>query len=174
MQMVDSRHSVAGATRAGGSATRNENHDSPPPPPPPYTVEQFFMQFLGSQRNMENMQQNMEAVLRNIANNTHHGLHQGGHEVNQYSNFKEFMDMRPPIFKEAAEPLEADEWINTMEQKFHVLRLTEELKTEYASHQLQGPTGYGGPITAPLFLPIHLSLGRGSQLLFVGIIFHLG
>jgi hypothetical protein len=32
--------------------------------------------------------------------------------------------------------LDADEWINTVEQKFHVLRLTEELKTEYASHQM--------------------------------------
>jgi hypothetical protein len=46
------------------------------------------------------------------------------------------MDTRPPIFKEATEPLEADEWINTMEQKFCVLRLIEELKTEYAAYQL--------------------------------------
>jgi hypothetical protein len=61
------------ATEAGGSATRNETHD-PPPPPPAYTTEQFFAQFLGSQRNMENMQQNMEAVLRNIVDNTHRGL----------------------------------------------------------------------------------------------------
>ena len=44
------------------------------------------------------------------------------------------MATRPPIFKEAAEPLEADEWINTMEQKFRVLRLIEELKTEYDAH----------------------------------------
>jgi hypothetical protein len=28
-----------------------------------------------------------------------------------------------------------------MEDKFHVLRMTEVLKTEYAAHQLQGPTG---------------------------------
>ena len=49
------------------------------------------------------------------------------------------MDTKPPIFKEVVEPLEADEWINTMEQKFRLLRLTEELKTEYAAHQLQGP-----------------------------------
>jgi hypothetical protein len=49
------------------------------------------------------------------------------------------MEMRPPIFKEVLEPMEADEWINTMEQKFHVLRLMEELKTKYATHQLQGP-----------------------------------
>jgi hypothetical protein len=45
------------------------------------------------------------------------------------------MDTKPPIFKEAVEPFEVDEWINTMEQKFCLLRLTESLKMEYASHQ---------------------------------------
>jgi hypothetical protein len=44
------------------------------------------------------------------------------------------MDTKPPIFKEAAEPLDAEEWINTMEDTFHVLRMTEVLKTEYAAH----------------------------------------
>jgi hypothetical protein len=51
------------------------------------------------------------------------------------------MDTRPPIFKEAKKPLDAEEWINTMEDKFRVLRLTKVLKTEYAAHQLQGPAG---------------------------------
>jgi hypothetical protein len=81
----------------------------------------------------------MEAALRNIADNTRRGLNQGRHEVNQYSSFKKFMDTRPPIFKEAIEPLDAQEWINTMEDKFRVLRMTEVLKIEYAAHQLQGP-----------------------------------
>jgi len=53
----------------------------------------------------------------------------------------DFMDTKPPVFKEALEPLEADEWINTMEQKFRLLRMTEELVAEYAAHQLQGPAG---------------------------------
>ena len=90
---------------------------------------------------MEQMQRNMEAALRNIADNTRHGDNQGGHEVNQYSSFKGFMDTKPPVFKEAVEQLEANEWINTMEQKFRLLRMTEELKAEYAAHQLQGPAG---------------------------------
>jgi hypothetical protein len=72
MQMPNT-HIVYDATEVGGSATGNENRD-PPPPPPSYTVEQFFVQFLGSQRNMKNMQQNIEVVLRNIANNTRRGL----------------------------------------------------------------------------------------------------
>jgi hypothetical protein len=83
----------------------------------------------------------MEVELRNIANNTRHGQPQEAHGVNQYSGFKDFMDTRPLIFKEAVEPLEVDEWINTMEQKFCLLRLSDDLKIEYAAHQLQGPTG---------------------------------
>jgi len=64
---------------------------------------------------MEQMQRNMEVALRNIADNTHRGDNQGGREVNQYSSFNDFMDTKPPVFKEAMEPLEADEWINTMD-----------------------------------------------------------
>jgi hypothetical protein len=74
MQMsANTRRTIFDATEAGGSAIVNENHD-PPPPPLPYTAEQFFTQFLGSQRNMESMQQNMKATLHNIADNTRHGL----------------------------------------------------------------------------------------------------
>jgi hypothetical protein len=82
----------------------------------------------------------MEDFLRTIANNVQCSNNQGGENgVNQYSNFKDFMDIRPPIFKEATEPLDAEEWINTMEDKFGVLRLMEVLKTKYAAQQLQGP-----------------------------------
>jgi hypothetical protein len=127
MQMSNTHRTVYDAAEAGGSATRNENRDPPPPPPPPYIVEQFFAQFLGSQRHMDGMQQNVEVALRHIANNTRRGLNPGGHEANQYSSFKDFMDTKPPIFKEAIEPLDAEEWINTMEDKFHVLRMIEVL-----------------------------------------------
>jgi len=90
---------------------------------------------------MDGMKRKMEEALCHIADNTRHNHNLGGHEMNQNSTFKDFMDTKPPIFKEAIEPLEADEWINTLEQKFRLLRLTEELKIEYAAHQLQGPTG---------------------------------
>jgi len=49
------------------------------------------------------------------------------------------MDTKPPSFREAEEPLQAEEWLNTVEQKFCLLRLTEGLKAEYAAHELQGP-----------------------------------
>ena len=52
------------------------------------------------------------------------------------SSFKDFQDTKPPIFKEAEELLQANEWLNMIEQKFHLLRFTEHLKAEYSSHQL--------------------------------------
>ena len=139
MQMVQTRGGAnsnpgLGAGSFGGGAQRNEERVRSPPPPPSYTADVFFPQFLESQRNMEQMQRNMEEALRNIADNTCRGDNQGGREVNQYSSFKDFMYTKPLVFKEALEPLEADEWINTMEQKFRLLRMTEELKAEYAAH----------------------------------------
>ena len=81
----------------------------------------------------------MEETLCLIAQNTTHAhQQQQGPESNQYSSFKDFLDTKPPIFKVAKEPLQADEWLNTIEQKFHLLRVTEHQKVEYASHQLQG------------------------------------
>jgi hypothetical protein len=152
MQMTNTRRTTYEATKtggngagAGGSGENNVNHNEPHPephlpPPLPLTAEVFFAQFLRSQRNAEQSQKNMEDFLCTIANNVQRGNNQGGgNGVNQYSNFKDFMDTRLPIFKEATEPLDAEEWINIMEDKFRVLRLTEVLKTEYVAHQLQGP-----------------------------------
>jgi hypothetical protein len=80
-----------------------------------------------------------DAMRLLVNRDARHG-HQGP-EPNQHSDFKEFLDTKPPLFKEAEEPLQADEWLNTIEQKFHLLCLTMELKTEYVSHQLHGPAG---------------------------------
>ena len=67
----------------------------------------------------------------------HHGCDQRLEpEPNQHNNFKYFMDTKLPFFNEVVEPLEAEEWINTLDQKFRLLRLSEELKTEYVAHQL--------------------------------------
>jgi hypothetical protein len=145
--MYEAAETGGNGVGAGGSGGNNVNHIEPHPephlpPPPPLTVEVFFAQLLGSQRNTEQSQKNMEDFLRTIANNVQRDNNQGGgNRANQYNSFKDFMDTRPPIFKEATEPLDAEEWINNMEDKFRVLRLTEVLKTEYAAHQLQGPAG---------------------------------
>ena len=89
-------------------------------------------------------QHSMGEVLRGLAQNADHGRGRDqcqGPKPNQFSTFKDFLDTKPPIFKEVEEPLQADKWLNTIEQKFHLLRVTKHLEVEYASHQLQGPAG---------------------------------
>ena len=62
----------------------------------------------------------MEETLRLITQNTAHVRQQ--HQwpkLNQYSSFKDFQDTKPPIFKEAKEPLQVDEWLNTIEHSVY-------------------------------------------------------
>jgi hypothetical protein len=56
MQMVSTHLINTRVGGASGSGNQEGNEDVPLPPPPPYTQEQFFVQILGAQRNMENLQ----------------------------------------------------------------------------------------------------------------------
>ena len=80
-------------TRSNGAAGGD---DDLPPPPPPTPTELMAILAEG--------QRTMAEALRTIANRDGRGPRQGS-EPNQYSDFKDFLDMKPPIFKEAEEPL---------------------------------------------------------------------
>ena len=81
------------------ASSSHDGNDGDLPPPPSSSAQEFFAQFLGSQRTMEE-------ALHLIAQNTARGHpQQQGAEPNQHNTFKEFMDTKPPIFKVAEEPL---------------------------------------------------------------------
>jgi hypothetical protein len=52
----------------------------------------------------------------------------------------EFSKTRPLLFVKAEEPLEVDEWIRVMEQKFGLIWCTKTQKPLFAVQQLRGPT----------------------------------
>jgi hypothetical protein len=52
--------------------------------------------------------------MRQLVNRDDRHVHQGS-KPNQYSSFKDFMDTKLPIFREAKEPLQVDEWLSTIE-----------------------------------------------------------
>ena len=119
---------------AGCSGLNGHDNEDLPPPPPPTLAELMAMLAEG--------QRAMGEAMRTMAQQVTQGMHQlQGAEPNQYSDFKEFLDTKLPIFKEVEEPLQVEKWLNTLEQKFQLLRLTEPMKTKYASHQLEGPVG---------------------------------
>ena len=60
-------------------------------------------------------QSNQNMVQRNCGRNHNR----------QEATYVDFIDTRPPVFTKADEPLEADDWLRTMEQKFDLIPCTE-------------------------------------------------
>jgi hypothetical protein len=55
------------------------------------------------------------------------------------TSYLDFSETHPPLFVKAEDPLEADEWIRVIEQKFRLLRCSETQKPLFAAQQLRGP-----------------------------------
>jgi hypothetical protein len=55
--------------------------------------------------------------------------------------YLDFLVTHQPLFSEATNPLEADNWLNTTKSKFGLLHCIEFQKTLYAAQQLQGSVG---------------------------------
>jgi hypothetical protein len=54
------------------------------------------------------------------------------------TTYMEFLETRPPLFIKEEEPLEADEWVRVIEQKFGLIRCIETQKPLFAAQQLRG------------------------------------
>ena len=115
-------------SRGTRGAENRANMNPPPPPPPPPNPAELMQIMVESQRLLT---ETINQMANQGGRNAQHGP-----APNQYSSFKDFMDTKPPSFREAEEPLQVEEWLNTVEQKFCLLRLTDSLKAEYAAHQL--------------------------------------
>ena len=107
--MTHTRKGADGDDAGGSGSCGNDNEDLPPPPHP--TPAEMMAQLMEIQRSMGE-------VLRGLVQNA--GLGRGrdqhqGPEPNQFSTFKDFLDTKPPTFKEVEEPLQEDEWLNTIE-----------------------------------------------------------
>jgi hypothetical protein len=63
------------------------------------------------------------------------GYPQGPRET----SYLDFSETCPPLFVKAEDPLEADEWIRVIEQKFGLLWCSETQKPLFAAQQLRGP-----------------------------------
>jgi hypothetical protein len=131
-------------TRAhDGAGTSHGREDTPNPPPVPPTLAEAIAALVDA--TVDNTR-----FLREMAGNQfqQHGGRappQGPRET----SFLEFLETRPPLFVKAEDPLEADERIRVMEQKFRLVCCTETQKPLFAAQQLRGPasTWWGNFIT---------------------------
>ena len=64
-----------------------------------------------------------------------------GQNNNHDARFKlaDFQRTKPPNFDQAADPIEADDWLKTMEKKLEIARCDEADKVPFVTHYLEGP-----------------------------------
>jgi hypothetical protein len=122
-------------TRAHDSAgTSRGREDTPNPPPiPPMLVEAIAA--------LVNATTDNTCFLCEMAGNQFQ--QQGGSAPPQgpcETTYLDFSEMCPPLFVKAEDPLEADEWIRVMEQKFGLIRCIETHKPLFTAQQLRGST----------------------------------
>jgi hypothetical protein len=107
-------------TRAHDSAcTSHGREDTPNPPPVPPTLAEAIAALVNA--TVDNTR-----FLREMAGNQfqQHGGRappQGPRET----SYLDFSETRPSLFVKAEDPLEADEWVRVMEQKFGLIRCIE-------------------------------------------------
>ena len=65
----------------------------------------------------------------------------GRNHNRQEATYVDFTDTRPPVFTKVDEPLETDDWLQTIEQKFDLIPCTEMQKPMFAAQQLRGAAG---------------------------------
>jgi hypothetical protein len=82
-------------------------------------------------------------LLREIAQNNQNALlgNHGWYNNRNETTYVDFTDTHPPVFTRADEPLEADDWLRTMEQKFDLINYTDYQKPVFTAQQLRGAAG---------------------------------
>jgi hypothetical protein len=94
-----------------------------------------------------------------IQNKTCHGAEQPHHSRRQDMNtsYSEFISTHLPLFSGAKDPLEADDWLRTIELMFGLPHCIEYQKTLYAAQQLRGSVGaWWASYTAALPVDYHV------------------
>src|SRR5664279_5482218 len=122
---------------------RRGNQADPPPPPDPTMAQLLRMMMedreaarVERQTSMTTLQQ-LVVLVNNNNNNNNNGNHNHDHgEEGQRSKLKDFQATNPPIFARAVQPLDADDWLLTIENNLVVAGVEVNEKVLYTTHYL--------------------------------------
>jgi hypothetical protein len=119
--MVNTRSNPTAAQEQGeGSGAGNENL-----PHPPSLAEVM----LEAERN----KRETNRLLAHIEENTSH------QQRNELVSIHDFIKLFPPTFHHSVDPLDADDWLNSITHKLHSANVDEGDKVTFAAYQLEGP-----------------------------------
>jgi hypothetical protein len=84
--------------------------------------------------------QMLQTMQQTMANMQQAQGHQLAPHPQQRDKLGEFQWTKPPTFSHSVEPMDADDWLKTIEKKLQAVQCNNREKVLFASHQLVGPT----------------------------------
>src|SRR4051812_48783201 len=106
--------------RAQGRGNEQEEGNLPPPP----TMAQVLMEV---ERNRRDSHHLMEVIARNTTQ-----------QRNELVSLNDFIRLHPPVFSYSTEPLDADDWLRSIERKLQAGHVADGDKVSYATYHLEG------------------------------------
>src|SRR5215216_5227567 len=93
-----------------------------------------ILQMLTSDREAERAERQANlATLQQIAQLAHNNQFHGNQD-NHGSKLKNFQNANPPVFTKSEEPLDVDDWLQTMENNLEVAGVEDKEKVLFATH----------------------------------------
>jgi hypothetical protein len=89
----------------------NDNNANPPPPP---TLEQVLLM----------QAQILQTMQQTMANMQQAQGHQPAPQPQQRDKLEEFQRTKPPMFSQSIEPMDANDWLKTIEKKLQAIQCT--------------------------------------------------
>ena len=127
------------ARQAGHSP---EPYPQPPPPPPnPPSIEQIMSMF--EERRNNDLIELLKSVQPMVGQN--------GNQNGHHSKLSDFQRTKPPSFSQVVDPLEADDWLRTIEKKLEIALIEETDKVPFATHYLEGAAAIWWDNAKPLW-----------------------
>jgi len=116
-------------TRGSNIPSSSQDEDGIPDPPlvPPSLADAIATLVNVTMENARLLWELAQSNQNMMQGNRGHNHHR------QEATYVDFTDTRPPVFTKADEPLEADDWLRTMEQKFDLIPCTEFQKPVFAA-----------------------------------------
>ena len=109
------------AVRRNQDRDRNLSNDGPPPPP---SAAEIMME---AERNRRDQTRLLELIAQNTS-----------HHRNVVVSIQDFILLKPPVFRCSSEPLEADDWLRSIERKLDTTHVAPDDRVIFAVYFLEG------------------------------------
>jgi hypothetical protein len=114
-------------TRNRDKNNGENNQNVNPPPPPPPTLEHVLIMQAQMLQTMQQTMDNMQVAQAQAS------------PPPPRDRLGDFQRTKPPTYSQSVEPMDADDWLKSMQKKLQLVQCNNREKVLLASHQLSSP-----------------------------------